>query len=296
MSGMFCNHLLSWVGPSFAKHSTSFFACLLSTTLLDSRTDINHPLPHLRWNRRGGEKVPKEERKRWDRRKWEKGVEKKKRCGSEKLGAFMPHFTVLNYHNSCTEAGIENSEVSLGVNTHHNIPLAATTHFHQSITPHTAHNDWLFWSRLKAVTPGLRWSSRAHPFTKKHKESWWGGWVEFTFENVFVHQVTWNGTERYCMSYKIVCFVSSLQGLLGFSFTFVIQRRLTNVIALCSMKSERVTQHLFRCTKLQQSLWKQAPPSCAIMWFCFARLMSYSSCKQIWQVWSYACALPTKFD
>lgn len=157
--------------PELSHHLQSIqpvFVCLLSATLLYNRTDINHPLPHLRLNRRGGEEVPKVERKRWDRRKCEKGVERKKRCGSEKLGAFMPHFTVLHYHNSCTEAGIENSGVSLGVKTHHNIPLATTTHFHQSITPHTAHNDWLVWSRLKAVTPGLRWSLRAHSFTKKN--------------------------------------------------------------------------------------------------------------------------------
>lgn len=37
-----------------------------------NRTDINHPPPHLRWNRRGGEEVPKEEQKRWDRKKNER--------------------------------------------------------------------------------------------------------------------------------------------------------------------------------------------------------------------------------
>lgn len=43
-------------------------------------------------------------RERWrDRQK-----ERKKRCGSEKLGTFMPHFTALNYHKSCFKAGMEN--------------------------------------------------------------------------------------------------------------------------------------------------------------------------------------------
>lgn len=32
-------------------------------------------------------------------------------------------------------------QVSLGVSTHHSIPLATSTHTHQSITSHTAYND-----------------------------------------------------------------------------------------------------------------------------------------------------------
>lgn len=101
MSRIFCNHLPSSVCPSFAKHSSSSLVCLLSASLLYNRSDINHPLPHLRWNRRGREDVPAVERK---------GViEDEKNVERDVLvGAFMPHFTALNYHNSCVKAGMEN--------------------------------------------------------------------------------------------------------------------------------------------------------------------------------------------
>lgn len=42
---------------------------------------------------------------------------------------------------------------------------------------------------------------------------------------------------------------------------------------------------------------KYLPPASRVaLWLCSARLMSSSLCKQTWQVWSHAWALPTKFD
>lgn len=37
-----------------------------------------------------------------------KQEERKEKCASEKLGALMPHFTALNYHNSYVNGGMEN--------------------------------------------------------------------------------------------------------------------------------------------------------------------------------------------
>lgn len=59
-------------------------------------------------------------------------------------------------------------QVSLGVSTNRNIPLATSTHTHWSIIPHTAHNDWLFWGWLKAVTPGAKVRPEGQSFYKQN--------------------------------------------------------------------------------------------------------------------------------
>lgn len=49
------------------------------------------------------------ERNSKDIEEGERKKERKKRTsGHENLGAVTPHFTVLNYHNSCVKAGMEN--------------------------------------------------------------------------------------------------------------------------------------------------------------------------------------------
>lgn len=154
MSGMFCNHFLSWVGPSFAKHSSSSLVCLLSATLLYNRTDTNHSLPHLRWNRRGKEEVPIEERKKWDSGRWAGGGERERETERKDVEVRnWGHFCLTSLHSitiiHALKLAWRTVQVSLGVSTHHNIPLATSPHTHQSITTHTAHNDWLFWSRIK---------------------------------------------------------------------------------------------------------------------------------------------------
>lgn len=205
MSGMFCNHLLSWVGQSFGKHSSSSLVCLLSATLYYNRANITHHLPHLRWNGRGREEVPVEGRKRWDGGRWEKGGEAdRKRDRRDVVVRDWERLCLTSLHsitiNHALKLAWRTVQVSLGVSTHHNIPLATSTHTHQSITPHTAHNDWLFWSRLKAVTPGLRWSPGANPFTNKICGTLMRCLSGLYFCRASVHQMTCNATERHYMN------------------------------------------------------------------------------------------------
>lgn len=75
---------------------------------------------------------------------------------------------------------------------------------------------------------------------------------------------------------------------------------LTDRIALCSMNSEQaVTEHLFRCTKLQQSLWKQVPRSCfschPVAVFCKTDVTVIMQTK-LTSLIIHVISLPTKFD
>lgn len=67
---------------------------------------------------------------------------------------------------------------------------------------------------------------------------------------------------------------------------------------LCLQLSRQTTVRLFRCTNLHNLCGNRRHPAASHVarWLCFARLMSPSLCKQSLQVWSHACALPTKFD
>lgn len=123
---MFCNHLLSRVGPSFAKHSSSSLVCLLSATLLYNHSEVIPPLPHLRWNRRHGEEVPIKEGKRWDSGWW--GGERERRVVLE---GNWEHLCLASLHSitiiHALKLAWRTVRVSLGVSTLHSVPLAIST-------------------------------------------------------------------------------------------------------------------------------------------------------------------------
>lgn len=82
-------------------------------------------------------------------------------------------------------------------------------------------------------------------------------------------------------------------------FSCVTQRRLLDLTVLCSVYSWADRQ---RCACSGALIYTISVETGATLLLpmlpggCFARLMSPSLCKQSWQVWSHACALPTKFD
>lgn len=131
MSGIFCNHVLISVCLSFEKHSSSSLR-FASDPSTHNYCDINHPLPHLRWKRRVGEEL---------QRKQERESKKKKK--RKKLWVFTVCLTSLPSINIIHALKLAWRRVQgrPGVSSHHHIPLATSTHTHQSITPQAAHND-----------------------------------------------------------------------------------------------------------------------------------------------------------
>lgn len=173
MSGIFFNHLLPWVGPSFAKHSSSSLVSCPSATVFYNRADMIHLLPHLRWKRQAGEEVPIEGRKRWDRRRWERKGERK-RQKERKTRQWEKQFCLTSLHSITINHGLKLAwrtvRVSLRVRTHHNIPLATSTHTHQSITPRTANNDWFIFKLAKSCDTRTKVRTRGQSF---HKQNVW---------------------------------------------------------------------------------------------------------------------------
>lgn len=137
--------------PELAHHLQSIQALLWSATYqpLSSTIALIQISSYLicdeieevkrKWKRKGKRKgeIVRDERgvKRERKRQRER---ERRRLGSEKCWAFWPHFTALNYHNSCVKAGIENSAgQSWG---QHSPQYSISNHYTYSPINYTSHS------------------------------------------------------------------------------------------------------------------------------------------------------------
>lgn len=205
MSGIFCNHVLTSVCPSFEKHSSSSLGFASDPSSLQlpwyksPPTSFEMEKKSWRW---GGDC---RESRRW---RMERRREKKRK----KLGVFTVCLTSLHSINIMHALKLAWRRVQgrPGVSSHQYIPLATSTHTRQSITPQAAHNDWSFWSWLKAVTPRLRRDSRVSPFFKQHLEQEWTSIWKWLVQKSFSFYDVW----LFCnpkISGRSDCFVSRRQ-------------------------------------------------------------------------------------